>query len=187
MSSRPRSALTGTLPPARPAPLTSSSSGPGQRVRVALPYSAPARYDAVRRVPLTLRTASLARSGTASLQAALPSLRELLKLIDPAGGFQSTVPDTSIPLRRRPFASPSATNRSWRDTRRGPIATMAASPELAGAFTVSATLIVLAAAGFAGHVLGRRVFANLGVERHERVILAVLGAAALAALASSVL
>nr|MBA3328193.1 hypothetical protein [Solirubrobacterales bacterium] len=57
---------------------------------------------------------------------------------------------------------------------------------VAGAFDLPAALVVLAAAGAAGHVLGRRLFARLRPERHERLIVAVLALTALAALAGSV-
>lgn len=58
---------------------------------------------------------------------------------------------------------------------------------IAGAFAVPTGLVALLAAGMAGQVLGRRGFALLGGDRHENAVLAVLAAAAIAALASSVL
>jgi hypothetical protein len=62
----------------------------------------------------------------------------------------------------------------------------AAALAAAGAFDLPAALGLLAAAALAGHLLGRRVFARLDGGHHERVVLAVLGLSAVAALASSV-
>jgi uncharacterized membrane protein YfcA len=55
-----------------------------------------------------------------------------------------------------------------------------------GTFAVGTAIGVLLAAGLAGHLLGRRVFARLAGDRYEIVILAVLALAALVALGTSV-
>ncbi|MGH2919849.1 MAG: sulfite exporter TauE/SafE family protein [Solirubrobacteraceae bacterium] len=56
---------------------------------------------------------------------------------------------------------------------------------IAGAFDVPEAVGALCAAGLAGQLLGRRLFARLAGERYEDVVLVVLAAAALVALATS--
>jgi uncharacterized membrane protein YfcA len=58
---------------------------------------------------------------------------------------------------------------------------------LSGTFDLPAGIWALLAGGLAGHVLGRRAFAWLHGERHERAVLALLGLTALVALVGSVL
>jgi uncharacterized membrane protein YfcA len=58
---------------------------------------------------------------------------------------------------------------------------------LTGTFTLPAAIWALLAAAVVGQLAGRRVFAWLEGERHERAVLVVLGLSALAALAASVL
>lgn len=58
---------------------------------------------------------------------------------------------------------------------------------LSGTFTLPSGVWVLLAAALVGQVAGRRVFAWLQGERHERAVLAVLVLSALGALAASVL
>ncbi|MDX6690751.1 MAG: uncharacterized protein QOG15_2208 [Solirubrobacteraceae bacterium] len=55
-----------------------------------------------------------------------------------------------------------------------------------GTFDVPPAPAALFAAGAAGQLLGRRIFAHLAGERYENVVLAVLAVAALVALATSV-
>lgn len=54
-----------------------------------------------------------------------------------------------------------------------------------GTFDLPPAIGLLLAAGLAGQLLGRRVFARLAGERYENVVLVVLAAAALIALAAS--
>jgi uncharacterized membrane protein YfcA len=56
-----------------------------------------------------------------------------------------------------------------------------------GTFDVPPALAVLCATAAAGQLLGRRIFARLAGERYENVVLVVLAAAALVALATSVI
>lgn len=55
-----------------------------------------------------------------------------------------------------------------------------------GTFELPAGLAALVAAGLVGHLLGRRAFAWLAGERHERAVLVLLALTALVALAASV-
>jgi uncharacterized protein len=56
-----------------------------------------------------------------------------------------------------------------------------------GTFEVPSAIAALLAAGLAGQLLGRRLFARLPGDRYENVVLVVLAGAALIALATSVL
>lgn len=112
----------------------------------------------------------------------------------PAAGLSSGALSTSTSLSGPPLIlyllARGVTAAQMRDTLAAVFVSLCvlSAPALlaTGTFDVPPAPVALFAAGAAGQLLGRRIFARLAGERYENVVLAVLAAAALVALATSV-
>jgi uncharacterized protein len=111
----------------------------------------------------------------------------------PAAGISSGALSTSTSLSGPPLIlyllARGVTAQQMRDTLAAifvALSVLSAPGLLAtGTFDVPPAPVALFAAGAAGQLLGRRLFAGLAGERYETVVLVVLAAAALVALATS--
>jgi uncharacterized membrane protein YfcA len=124
-----------------------------------------------------------------------PGLRPARPLMTAAAGFGSGALSTATSLSGPPLilllVARGASPGQLRDTLAAVFVALAALSAavllVAGTFVVPRGLVALLAAALAGQVAGRRGFALLGGERHERAVLVVLALTAVVALVSSLL
>ncbi|HEX4344566.1 MAG TPA: sulfite exporter TauE/SafE family protein [Solirubrobacteraceae bacterium] len=124
-----------------------------------------------------------------------PGLRPARPLMTAAAGLGSGALSTATSLSGPPLilllVARRASPEQLRDTLAAVFVALAALSAavllVAGTFVVPRGLVALLAAALAGQVAGRRGFALLGGERHERAVLVVLALTAIGALVSSLL